>query len=243
MTPTVSGPKITDQQRFWETWNAKWRDPEHLNEWSVRRGETILQLLHSLNIDNPKILDLGCGTGWLSDMLAKFGPTTGVDLAESVIATARSRAPHVAFLAGDIFQMPLPANHFDVVVSQEVIAHVADQVAYLDRAAHVLKPAGYLIITTPNKFIIDRADCPPQPPEHIERWLTMRHLKRLLRPRFQVLRSMSMLPMGHRGILRLVNSYKFNAVLGLVVARRHLESLKERIGLGCTLVILAKKRA
>src|SRR2546421_4819640 len=127
MMPTVSDPNLTNQQRFWETWNATWRDPEHLNEWSVRRGETILQLLHSLNLDDPKILDLGCGTGWLSDMLANFGPTTGVDLAESVIATARSRAPHVAFLAGDIFQMPLPANHFDVVVSQEVIAHVADQ--------------------------------------------------------------------------------------------------------------------
>lgn len=218
------------------------RDPKHLNKWSLRRAEIILQFLQSLNLDYPKILDLGCGTGWLSAMLANFGPTTGVDLAESVIATARARSPNVTFFAGDIFKMSLLAEHFDVVVSQEVIAHVLDQVAYLDRAVHVLKPGGYLIITTPNKFIIDRGDFPPQPPEHIERWLTMPHLKRLLRPHFHVLRSMSILPMGHRGILRFVNSYKVNTVLELFISRQHLDTLKERLGLGYTLIVLAQKR-
>lgn len=66
-------------------------------------------------------------------MLAKFGPTTGVDLAESVIVTARARCANVTFIAGDFFKMSLPANHFDVVVSLGIIAHVPDQVAYLDR--------------------------------------------------------------------------------------------------------------
>ena len=208
----------------------------------MRRAEIILQFLQSLNLDRPTILDFGCGTGWLSEMLAKFGPTTGVDLAESVIATARDRCSNVTFFAGDIFKMSLPATHFDVVVSQEVVAHVPDQVAYIDRAAHVLKPEGYLIITTPNKFIMDHADFPPQAPEHIERWLTMSRLKGLLRRHFHVIRSMSILPMGQRGILRLVNSYKVNAVLGLLISRQHLEALKERLGLGYTLIVLAQKR-
>ena len=237
----ASNPNITDQQRFWETWNTQMRDPDHLNDWCTRRAETILKLLQSLNLDQPKILDLGCGTGWLSELLANFGPTTGVDLAESVIDEAKSRAPQVTFMAGDIFQMPLPTNHFDVVVSQEVIAHVADQDAYLDLAARVLIPGGNLIITTPNKFIIERGDFTAQPPEHIERWLTMRQLKRLLRPRFQLLRSMSILPMGRRGILRLINSHKLNAILELFTTQRQLESLKERVGLGYTLIALAKK--
>ena len=54
--------------------------------------------------------------------------------------------------------MSLPENHFDVVVSQEVIAHVPDQAAYLEKAADVLRRDGYLIITTPNKFVVDRGD-------------------------------------------------------------------------------------
>lgn len=236
-----SDPHITDQQRFWEAWNPEMRDPDHVNEWSRKRAESILQLLQSLNIDHPNILDFGCGTGWLSEMLANFGPTTGVDLAESVIATAKSRSPHITYIAGDIFQIPLPNNHFDIVVSQEVIAHVTDQAAYLDRVAQVLKPQGYLIITTPNKFIIDRGDFPPQPPEHIERWLTMRKFKRLLRSRFQLLRSTSILPMGDRGILRFINSNKLNSLLGFFVSQRYLIALKEQIGLGYTLIALAQK--
>jgi 2-polyprenyl-3-methyl-5-hydroxy-6-metoxy-1,4-benzoquinol methylase len=239
--PTLSKPLIIDQKRFWETWNPTLRDPDSLNEWCKRRAETILQLLQSLNLDRPKIIDLGCGTGWLSGILADFGPTTGVDLAETVIAKAKSRFPHVTFLSGDIFKMSLPVNHFDVVVSQEVIAHVVDQAAYVDRAAHLLKPGGHLIITTANKFIIDRGDFPPQPPEHIENWLTMRKLKHLISPNFKVLRSMTIIPIGHRGILRFVNSSKVNTLLRMVISQRHLETVKERIGLGYTMILLAQK--
>jgi 2-polyprenyl-3-methyl-5-hydroxy-6-metoxy-1,4-benzoquinol methylase len=241
---TLSDPTLSEQQRYWETWNASMRDPRHLNEWTIRRAEVILEFLRSLNLDRPKILDFGCGTGWLTAMLGKFGPITGVDLAESAIATARAHCPNGTFFAGDIFKMSLPTDHFDVVVSQEVLAHVPDQLAYINRAADVLRPGGYLIITTPNKFVIDRGDIfPPQPPEHIEKWLTIGQLKRLLRSRFQVLRSRSILPMGHRGILRFVNSPKANAMLASFMSRRRIETLKEQLGLGYMLILLAQKRA
>jgi len=239
-----SDPTISEQQRFWETWNATMRDPEHLNEWCIRRAEVIFQFFRSLNLENPRILDFGCGTGWLSEMLSKYGHVTGVDLAESAIATAKSRVPQGTFFAGDIFKISLPSDHFDVVVSQEVIAHVPDQVAYLDRAADVLKPGGHLIITTPNKFVIERSDVfPPQPPEHLEKWLTIRGLKNLLSSRFNVLRTTSIVPMGNRGILRLTNSTKVNSMLGLLVSSRQIEKLKERFGLGYTLILLAQKKA
>jgi 2-polyprenyl-3-methyl-5-hydroxy-6-metoxy-1,4-benzoquinol methylase len=214
-----------------------------LNQWCLRRAEKILQILHGLGIHKPSILDLGCGTGWLTEMLARVGPTTGVDFAEDIIATAQARFPHITFLAGDIFRLPLPIDHFDVVVSQEVIAHVHDQSAYIDCAANVLKADGYLILTTPNKFVMDRSAWPLQPPEHLEQWLTMRRLKSLLRRRFRVLRTTTMLPRGHGGVLRLINSYKVNAVLGLLMPQHSLEGLKERAGFGLTLTALAQKRS
>lgn len=239
-----SDPTISEQRRFWETWNASLRDPEHLNEWCIRRAEVILQYFKSLNLENPEILDFGCGTGWLSEILAKFGPVTGVDLAESAIATAKTRCPHCTFFAGDFFKMSLPMGHFDVVVSQEVVAHVPDQVAYINRAAEALKLGGHLIITTPNKYVIDRADVfPPQPPEHLEKWLTIRDLKNLLRPHFHVLRSTSILPMGNRGMLRITNSTKVNALLASFISSRRIEKLKEQLGLGYTLILLAQKQA
>jgi 2-polyprenyl-3-methyl-5-hydroxy-6-metoxy-1,4-benzoquinol methylase len=236
-------PSISRQKQFWETWNAKMRDPEHLNEWSLRRGEIILKFFQSLGLQNPEILDFGCGTGWLSERLASYGAVTGVDLAESAVATARTRCPRCTFIAGDFFKISLPENHFDVVVSQEVVAHVPDQPAYIERAARLLKPGGHLIITTPNKFVIERSDVfPPQPPEHLEKWLTMGSLKRLLDPHFRVLRTTSILPMGNRGILRITNSTKLNAGLALFMSSRGIERLKERLGLGYTLILLARKR-
>lgn len=236
--------KIPDQRRFWEKWNASARNPEHLNQWSLRRAEVILQFIKSINLESPEIMDFGCGTGWLSERLAKFGSVTGVDLAESAIATARARSPHCTFFAGNIFEIPLPLQHFDVVVSQEVLAQVTDQFTYIELAASMLKPAGYLILTTPNKFVIDRSDVfPPQPPEHIENWLTSRQLKNLLRQHFRILRFTSILPMGHKGVLRLVNSTKINSVLASFISSRRIERWKEQAGFGYIFILLAQKKS
>lgn len=233
-------PTLAEQQRFWD---KKWEETKTINGWSLRRGETILTFLCALSLDHPKILDLGCGTGWFTAKLAHFGRAIGIDLSEKAIAMAKSRYPHITFLAGNLFELSLPAEHFDVIVSQEVIAHVKDQVVYLDWVASVLKPGGYLILTTPNKFVMDRLNWDPQPPEHIEQWLDMKALKRLVRSRFHVLRTTTILPMGHHGILRLINSYKVNAVLGFVIPRQYLETLKERAGFGYTLIALTQKRS
>jgi 2-polyprenyl-3-methyl-5-hydroxy-6-metoxy-1,4-benzoquinol methylase len=242
-TKSISTPDLNEQQRFWNTWNATLRDPKNLNDWSLKRGEAILDLVRSLAIEHPKILDFGCGTGWLTERLAEFAETTGIDLAEQVIETARSRAPHVKFIAGDIFETPLPRAYYDVVVSQEVIAHIPDQAAYLDRAAAVLKSRGYLVITTPNKFVMDRSDWPPQPPAHIEHWLTMALLKRLLHKHFTILRATTIVPLGNRGILRFMNSHKINAAMRLLVSQNDLDRFKGWIGCGYNLVALAEKRS
>jgi 2-polyprenyl-3-methyl-5-hydroxy-6-metoxy-1,4-benzoquinol methylase len=139
--------------------------------------------------------------------------------------------------------MDLPEGQFDVVVSQEVIAHVPDQTGYLERAARVLKPGGYLIVTTPNRFVHFRNHWAPIPPGHIEQWLSRGALKRLLRPYFQVLRSTTVVPIGHGGILRLVNSPKLNWALGLLFPPERIEAFKERAGFGWTQIVLAQKRS
>lgn len=237
--PALPYPTLADQQGYWD---RRWGETNTPNAWSRRRSEAILTFLRSHALDHPKLLDLGCGTGWFTEQLAHFGPATGIDLSERAIAIARSQFPNVTFLAGNLFELPLPADHFDVVVSQEVIAHVDDQLGYLARAAHVLKPRGYLIVTTANKFVIERLDWPPQPPGHIEQWLDMHSLKRLVRSHFRVFRTTTVLPLGNGGILRLLNSHKLNSLLGFVFSQRYLDALKERAGFGYTLIVLAQKR-
>jgi len=186
---------------------------------------------------------MGCGMGWFANKLAQFGPTTGIDLCDEAIEHAKSKFPQVIFKAGNVFEMDLPKQHFDVVVSQEVIAHVPDQVGYLERAAQVLKPGGYLIVTTPNRFVHNRSDWGPHPPGHIEHWLSRGELKRLLRPYFRVLRMQTAVPMGNRGVLRFVNSYKLNWVLRLLLSDERIDALKEWAGFGWTQIVLAQKRS
>ncbi len=237
---TAQHPSLTEQQLYWD---SRWDRTRTPNEWSVRRGETILAFLRSLPLDHPRVLDLGCGTGWFSEKLSHLGEATGIDLSSTATAIARSQFPHIPFITGNLFELALPAGHFDVVVSQEVIAHVENQGEYLDRAAYVLKPGGYLVVTTVNKFVMDRMDWGPDPPEHIKQWLDRKGLERLLRSRFHVLRTTTILPMGHGGILKLINSYKVNTALGWLIPRHYLEALKERAGLGYTLVVLARKKS
>jgi 2-polyprenyl-3-methyl-5-hydroxy-6-metoxy-1,4-benzoquinol methylase len=238
--PRLTLPTLEAQRQYWDT---RWSRQQTPNEFQQRRGDTIMEWLGRLSLDCPKILDLGCGTGWFAHRLAQFGEVTGIDLSETAIALARSQFPGVSFLCGNLHEAALPAGQFDIVVAQEVIAHVPDQPAFVRRIAELLKPDRYLIVTTANKLVMERVDWASEPPGHIEKWLTMRRFQALLRPSFDVVQTTSIMPVGNRGFLRFVNSVKLNTALGWVVPRRFLDGLKERAGLGYTLIILARKAA
>lgn len=210
-------PSIPEQQRYWD---QRWHNTPKPNAWQTRRGETIMEVIRQLPLQRPRILDMGCGTGWFSEMLSHAGQATGVDLSEEAIAIAKANFPGVDYIAGDLYKLPFPAGHFDLIVSQEVIAHVQDQPAYLELAAHYLKPGGYFIITTVNKFVHERQEWEPSPEGHIETWSDKRDLHRLLQPYFQVLDTTTILPMGDKGVLRFVNSYRLNRFLELFVAAK-----------------------
>jgi 2-polyprenyl-3-methyl-5-hydroxy-6-metoxy-1,4-benzoquinol methylase len=233
-------PPLDVQKEYWKFWNSR---PEYPHERALRRGEKILGFLQSLRLAQPAILDMGCGMGWLANELAKFGPTTGIDLSDEAIARAQQMFPHVTFLAGDVLETALPESHFDVVVSQEVIAHVPDQPGYLVRAAQALKPRGYLILSTPNLFVHKRIDWPAQPPGHVEHWLSWSQLKRLLGGRFRILAATTAAPMGKRGMLGVINSVRLNAAMGRLFSAVQLEALKEWAGFGWTRIVLAQKRS
>jgi 2-polyprenyl-3-methyl-5-hydroxy-6-metoxy-1,4-benzoquinol methylase len=139
----------------------------------------------------------------------------------------------------------------DVVVCQEVIAHVSDQAVLIRRIADVMKPGGYLVITAANKFVMDRVRDSDglvgvgdeDPENHIKKWLDMKGLKGLIAADFTVLRSTSVVPMGHRGWLRLINSHKLNHLLSWLIPQKRLDALKERMGLGYSIIVVGRKKS
>jgi ubiquinone/menaquinone biosynthesis C-methylase UbiE/DNA-binding transcriptional ArsR family regulator len=98
------------------------------------------------------LLDLGTGTG---RMLELFGPHVarglGLDLSLDMLALARTRLDraglkHCSVRHGDIYDLALPKDAFDVVVIHQVLHFLDDGARAITEAARVLRPAGRLLV-------------------------------------------------------------------------------------------------
>lgn len=109
---------------------------------------------------NLKILDLGCGQGYLSEALARFGSVTGVDLAEETIERNKERFPQLNFVCGDVTAPALPQtlSRYDLIISSEVIEHlnIMNREQFLGNVYALLRPQGLFILTTPNRDVFLR---------------------------------------------------------------------------------------
>jgi ubiquinone/menaquinone biosynthesis C-methylase UbiE len=99
-----------------------------------------------------RILDVGCGTGYLLGRLAGRAPQAdalaGMDAAPAMIAAATNAAAddRLRFVVGTAERLPWPAASFDLVVSTTSFDHWADQRAGLAQCARVLAPGGCLVL-------------------------------------------------------------------------------------------------
>jgi 2-polyprenyl-3-methyl-5-hydroxy-6-metoxy-1,4-benzoquinol methylase len=227
-------------------YNDRFRDFDYANSLQLERAVSILDALRRTGLDKPRILDFGCGPGWLSNILSTFGPTTGVDLSPEAIAAAIKRYPEVSYEAVDVFNWDYLSGAFDVVVSQEVLEHVEDQARYLDMASDLLCDRGFLILTTPNARTMmampeaKRREWTNQP---LENWVTSTELRSLLQRRFKNIKLTTItFGMGSAGSYRLVNSTKLGAVMTTVGGAQLHDWLRGSFVYGLHLVALAQKR-
>ena len=142
--------------------------------------------------------------------------------------------------------LDFPMEAYDVVVTLEVLSHVADQAAFIGKLASLLRPGGHLMLATQNRPQLERNDVLPPKPGQIRQWVDRHELAKLLGAEFEIERLFSITPRCNRGILRILNSHKLNLVLaslGLAAVSRWLTSIQEEAWLGWTLMCLAKKRS
>ncbi|KIL41083.1 methyltransferase type 11 [Gordoniibacillus kamchatkensis] len=109
---------------------------------------TVAQLREHPIAPGCRILEVGCGTGRTSCYLAKLGyEVTALDLREDMLAKARRRASgeevRVTFLQGNVEELPLPDEQYDVVMAESVTIF-ADVSKALREYARVLRPGGKL---------------------------------------------------------------------------------------------------
>jgi 2-polyprenyl-3-methyl-5-hydroxy-6-metoxy-1,4-benzoquinol methylase len=229
--------------QIWDRWNSAWRQGKLTDEPCLARLSAIGTTMDGLGIRGAKILEVGCGTGWLSAKLSEFGDVTACDLGSEIIETAQKNYPWIRFLSGDAETLDLPSHYFDILVCSEVLAHVPDQPAFIRRLAELVKEGGLVIITTQNKYVFDRIENIPPPEGWIRQWVTMRTLKTMLRRHFSIRRATTLEPVGHLGFLRVVNSRKVNRYCNAILGADRVKRLKESAGFGQSLYVIAKKRS
>ncbi|HEY8336340.1 MAG TPA: bifunctional 2-polyprenyl-6-hydroxyphenol methylase/3-demethylubiquinol 3-O-methyltransferase UbiG [Tardiphaga sp.] len=102
-----------------------------------------------------RMLDIGCGAGLLCEPFTRLGAQViGIDPSATNIAVARLHADKaelsIDYRCTTVEEMD-PRERFDIVLAMEVIEHVVDVGAFLDRCALMLKPGGLMVVSTLNR--------------------------------------------------------------------------------------------
>lgn len=93
-------------------------------------------------------LDAACGTGRHTAYLASLGHTViGVDTSAAMLERAREKVPDAEFHEADLHDLPLPANHVDLVVCALALVHVPALQPVLAEFVRILRPGGRLVIS------------------------------------------------------------------------------------------------
>lgn len=138
----------------------------HATQWWEKDGP--LKTLHDINptrlqfiekhvtLKGLRVLDVGCGGGILSEGLAQHGAEViGLDVEPDAIVTARAHAHdsalNISYCCQPIETYLAPA--FDCITCLEMLEHVADPRLVIEHCARLLKPGGYLFLSTLNRSI------------------------------------------------------------------------------------------
>ena len=106
-------------------------------------GEDVVGLLDPR--EDERVLDLGCGTGHLTDAVADSGASVvGVDKAPSMLAEARDAYPEFPFLLADARQLPFEES-FDAVFSNAALHWIDDQDRAVAAVHDAVRPGGRFV--------------------------------------------------------------------------------------------------
>ena len=124
------------------------------------RIKYILEALNKKNLNNTKILDIGCGGGLISEGLTKIGASvTGIDFIKENINIAKIHAKKNNLKINYVvknFEKEKITSKYDVIIILEVLEHLSNWEEFLKKIKFNLKKNGVLIISTINRNLISK---------------------------------------------------------------------------------------
>ena len=163
--------------------NSYWNTTEP-NEEEKIRWEIIEDFLQYIKSKDNSILDLGCGRGWLTNLMTNYGSVIGVEPISPVVQYAKKIFPEINFICGtskDLLKKRWDKK-FNIVVTSEVIEHVPNEYKsdFINDIYKLLKSEGYLIITTPRKEVQKEWVLFTNPDQPVEDWISETELENLV---------------------------------------------------------------
>ncbi|MBL8863672.1 MAG: 3-demethylubiquinone-9 3-O-methyltransferase [Planctomycetes bacterium] len=140
---------------IYERESASWWDPRSaafrsLHSVNAFRVELLREWIGD-DLSGRTVADLGCGGGLLAEPLLRAGGRViGVDQSLGSLRAATERLG-ARFVRGDLLRSPLADGCADVVLLADVLEHVQPVEAALAEAARVLRPGGFLFVSTINR--------------------------------------------------------------------------------------------
>ncbi len=129
---------------------ARLGEPSYV--WRAGQERRLQMMLHAAGERvHGRVLENGCGVGMYAAQLQarSRGQVIGLEYDFSRALQARARGVPTVNAAGEA--LPFPSASFDLVISHEVIEHVADDAAAVREMLRVLKPGGRLVLFCPNR--------------------------------------------------------------------------------------------
>ena len=152
----MTNSKNTAEERVRDEFN-QWASEGKGEEMEAHHISITEQTLVMMNLKpGERVLDLGCGTGWTSRMMAKAvangdkpGQVVGLDVADEMIRRARVASvdyDNLMFVVGSATEIPWEENFFDKVLSVESFYYYPDQERALAELFRTMAPKGELYI-------------------------------------------------------------------------------------------------
>lgn len=100
--------------------------------------------------ENGRVLDVGCFDGTISKLILDQGNKVyGLDISEPAVKKAQEKG--IKAVCGNVEDpWPFDDNTIDTVFAGEIIEHLFNTDKFLEEVKRVLKPEGFLVLTTPN---------------------------------------------------------------------------------------------
>jgi trans-aconitate 2-methyltransferase len=130
-------------------------DPQRYLAFADERGRPFVELVGRIRAEAPRtVVDLGCGAGNLTVLLAERWPgakVVGVDSSADMVDAA-PRDAGVEFVVGDISDWSAPTGTVDVLVSNAALQWVPDHLGLFPGLVQAVSPGGWLAFQVPGNF-------------------------------------------------------------------------------------------